>query len=856
LTLAAYVAVNEALQTLDQRAIAATIDAQPGRVTEETLSELRSVNRSYRALLARCPDQFLTGIVRQRIAESQEWVGRTFDVLDRPDAARAAFELAAHDWEVAADREKARNVRETALRAAHGRVGAIDPEYERLHTALAIAARPSLARAALLVELAELHINAGDDFEAEPLLRQSEDDLETLGLAEIDVNGLAIAMQQTLGGLAEGTLTAGDTPFEQMLGSRLLQIRLCLALGQIERERRPERAAEHLRRARELNAMNIGPTGATDEDEVVAVRAELDLLAVELKLRPRASGELLDRALALEQRARRMGVAPFVAMALYRQSDALLAAGRPRDALGPLADAERVLDGERRHDLLPMILRLRAQGYAALESWRDVSDTCGAGIALVEDRRQIVSGQHFRDSYLRARVDLYGFGALAALALGDGGLALERTELAKARSTVRALGPGGTGNADEVARLSHRLDELRASGADVTELLRRRRVAWDLLLIERLRAGEPPPEFALSAVQARLGADEAVLYHFWLRPDRLLCATIDSTRARFEVRAVAPTKRESLEAFVATLLANPSSPGFVDRVHRFGELVLPEDRTLLTGKRRLLVSPHRILHGLPVHTLSWEGEPLIRSMAVTYVPNLTSLLLDYEQAPPGPLLATGIKDYALPGREWPALEQAPLEAEEVRDLYRERDQDARVLVNGDATEAALEELDLTAFTRLHFAAHGDSVGADVPMESFLCLHDSYLDGLDIARWRVRADVAVLSACCSGQRAVGGRGQAELPGDELFGLQAAFFAAGVRRVVGCLWTVTSAVARRVSLGLHRRLLDGLEPDLALQQSLIEFLDNADLVDRKAHRWGPFFLSAVGRPRAPEVMSDER
>src|SRR6266699_3222337 len=64
--------------------------------------------------------------------------------------------------------------------------------------------------------------------------------------------------------------------------------------------------------------------------------------------------------------------------------------------------------------------------------------------------------------------------------------------------------------------------------------------------------------------------------------------------------------------------------------------------------------------------------------------------------------------------------------------------------------------------------------------------------MEIANWQLRANLVVLSACCSGQRPISGRWMEELPGDELFGLQSAFFMAGARRMLSCLWPVDDAV----------------------------------------------------------------
>jgi CHAT domain-containing protein len=177
-----------------------------------------------------------------------------------------------------------------------------------------------------------------------------------------------------------------------------------------------------------------------------------------------------------------------------------------------------------------------------------------------------------------------------------------------------------------------------------------------------------------------------------------------------------------------------------------------------------------------------------------------------------------------------------------------------VLPGVEANISRLQQLEQTgrlgSFTTLHIATHGLNVDSDTPMESYLLLYDSILEGLEIANWRLGAELVVLSACCSGQRAIKGRGMDELPGDDLFGLQAAFFAAGARWVLGSLWPVHSGVARTMMTAFHRLLLVGQAPDVALQSAIIEYLSGAGLRMRKSFFWAPFFLSAVGRPCGTE------
>jgi CHAT domain-containing protein len=369
------------------------------------------------------------------------------------------------------------------------------------------------------------------------------------------------------------------------------------------------------------------------------------------------------------------------------------------------------------------------------------------------------------------------------------------------------------------------------------------------------------PEFSLETVKSALADDEAILYYYWLDKETLLIVVIDRRNDISALQSVTPKQRTDLEKYASFVLrfspapSDRTEPAYLDTVQRFTSLLLPQwVKSCLQDKRKLLISPHRLLHALPFHALRCPDDDnyLIQRFAVTYVPNLTSLTLRYPIADQARVLALGIRDYQVAGHtELGPLVDAELEVDELRQLYTERAVAISMRRGADASENLLRQLaqtgELAAFTCLHFATHGINVDSNTPMESCLFLRDSILEGLEIANWRLDAQLVVLSACCSGQRAIEGRGLEELPGDDIFGLQAAFFAAGAKQVLGSLWPVDSAAAREIMVACHRRLAAGEAPEFALQTAVAGYLISSRPGRlRKLYYWAPFFLSAVGRP----------
>ena len=102
----------------------------------------------------------------------------------------------------------------------------------------------------------------------------------------------------------------------------------------------------------------------------------------------------------------------------------------------------------------------------------------------------------------------------------------------------------------------------------------------------------------------------------------------------------------------------------------------------------------------------------------------------------------------------------------------------------------------------------------------------------------------MSACHSGQRALSLPALSELPGDDLFGLQAAWFQAGAHTVIGALWPLDDKSAAILLPNLHRQLAAGAAPDIALQSAVCDYL-KAPNFRPDVFFWAPLFASSLGR-----------
>jgi hypothetical protein len=552
------------------------------------------------------------------------------------------------------------------------------------------------------------------------------------------------------------------------------------------------------------------------------------------------------------------------ALEAAEEARAILLAGRPAK-LSSFSQAY-----ERTVYLDALLQKMRA--LMTLGQLKDGLETCLETIADFEESRYRVNSPLRQSAHLQSTVEFYTGAAFAAFKLKEWDTLLQVTELVKARSAIRSRLSAAAPELETEAlmRQFHQITAaLQDAGnqpdaASLEDLQAKRRDVWDLLAIARARTAgaAEPPLLSLQAVQRVLAPDEAVLGYFFLAPTVLLIMKMD--RERFDVERVVFNSEDEMAPVNELLdaIEGMASGGLLDldaAIQAAGELLLPVGvREFIRGKARVIVSPHHGLHLFPFHAASWDGRFLIERSAVRYVPNFSSLLLEWRGPTRTGVFALAVSRFNVAGEPCPDLANAEEEAREIAGMYAGLKLKAEAVTGASATTEAFRQLasgnGLSAYSALHLATHGTSVFAsdaqDEPMESKLMLQDGWIDGLELATFHLPADVAVLSACNSGQRAVGGRGMSSLPGDDIFGLQSALFQAGVHTVLGGLWTLETQAACAVTSEFHRNYAQGDAAEMALQKALLRWLGEHG--GAETILWAPFFLSSLGMPGVAQAV----
>jgi hypothetical protein len=253
-----------------------------------------------------------------------------------------------------------------------------------------------------------------------------------------------------------------------------------------------------------------------------------------------------------------------------------------------LSDAESAITHSSQFNSKVQIYVRLAKAHTLLLDWQAVLTICEKGVVIVEAHRYDVSGQYLQSSYLRSRIDLYSCAVQAAYKLQQYDLMLHYAELSKARSVLRMRSSAETKSEQELQtekaflEACEQIDLERVKGVVPDQLLMKRRVLWDLLLILRVRgkSGSEIPDFDPASVRALLDEDEAILYYYWLDPGSLLIIVVDREQYTPVLSVVPSEQHKALKELATSLVSNLTNAvtNYLEvpsRVANFQDLLLP-----------------------------------------------------------------------------------------------------------------------------------------------------------------------------------------------------------------------------------------------------------------------------------------
>lgn len=897
--------LQQAATAIFQRLEPAGRQVAPGLVSPATIQTIEEGLRQAKALIAAAaPDNgglpylfYMTGSTERMLARCYSITGRNADAL-------AALEAAAEYFGKAGEPEQVQDCRNRASELSQLISGNLDAAAAQPLEALHAAATPADAweRIKALMQLSSVAGSAGDTFEALQNAESAAQELASLGYQDPGTCGAEAAMiswiekaTACLKGIPLlGRVSQVGTWFDGILGARFAvrvaddppASRALYAL-QVEIQKlgarlREETAVAQQESAREFAsyfppppgpqpnpASSSGPDFETVLDRMRAVDLELAKIRETCNQRA-AAHEGMDDLLAavgrLEAEADQLNSPEYEAKTRLERAYILFQLGRGPELLPVARDARSRLLAGRAAGLSS--LARSDERYLYLDSLKREAMGCvmtgdfAAALALCEEtvrdfetERYRVNSEYRQAALLSYVADFYTWAAFSAFKLERWDNMLEAIDLIKARSAIRSrLLP----DAPEVnSRLLREFDEVDAAlgrEPDNETLRKRRRQLWDLLSIARggldAKAAELP-SVTVTALQDALEEDEGLIGYFWLAETVLLTIAVD--RRSFHARRIAlkPAELASLNEFISFVVTLRSSHNMDRAIARLGAILIPGFlREFMESKQRIIFSPHHSLHLFPFHAARWEtGGYVGTRFAVRYVPNFCSVLLPWAQHVENRVLAIGIKTFADPAVQ--SLDNVEEDATAAADSYRTSGAAVEMLLGKNASRERINTLRnegrTQGFRCVHFGTHGLSVfeTPDQPLESRLLLQDGALDAMDIVNLRLSADLVMLSACHSGQRVIDLRNLGVVPGDDIFGLQSAFFKSGVRSIVGTLWLVETRSSSPITRAFHKHYAEGKPAEVALQLSIQEYLAEVPQERSGAYYWAPYFISSIGR-----------
>ena len=165
---------------------------------------------------------------------------------------------------------------------------------------------------------------------------------------------------------------------------------------------------------------------------------------------------------------------------------------------------------------------------------------------------------------------------------------------------------------------------------------------------------------------------------------------------------------------------------------------------------------------------------------------------------------------------------------------------ADVYRNSAATEERFKQ-EAGKYEILHIASHG-LIDDEEPMHSKIAfsmdesdtLNDGYLHTFELYNFRLNAEMAVLSACNTGNGKI-------LRGEGVSNLARGFFYAGCKSVVMSLWVANDRSASYLMNDFYKYLAADQSKSKALQSAKLAYIENQEGIKAHPYYWSQFILS---------------
>ncbi len=436
-------------------------------------------------------------------------------------------------------------------------------------------------------------------------------------------------------------------------------------------------------------------------------------------------------------------------------------------------------------------------------------------IEVIEGMRADIKIEQLRDSFIANKRAVYETLVVLLADLGRPEAAFEVAERSRARNFIDLLGNQRLSLADGMdqelyerqAVLQSRIAEAEALLAQATDeeerALHRRSLAGlqdelsDLMLEIQARN----PQLASLVSVSPLSAGEltgllepgVVLLAYYLTEDETLLWTVRADGLEL-IRT--PQRRETLGRTILDYRRMIQNLEPLEETSRrlYSGLIRPA-AAAIDGADMVGIIPHDALHYLSFATLLGPDGYVVEKTPLFYLP--TASLLDYTMGRRTETRNPRVLAIGNPELDDPAL-TLPFAEHEVGAIGWNFP-DITVLTEERATEAWVVR-NISDFSIIHLASHGEFDPINPLFSSIKLAKGDEADGnlaaAEVFGLKINADMVVLSACQTGLGRV-------TAGDDVIGLNRAFFYAGTHAIVSSLWRVSDVSTAMLIKNFYRQ-----------------------------------------------------
>jgi CHAT domain-containing protein/uncharacterized protein HemY len=579
------------------------------------------------------------------------------------------------------------------------------------------------------------------------------------------------------------------------------------------------------------------------------------------------------------------------AIALKNLARIALLQGEYETAIKNCQKASPVAAELQQQSILWEVLQIQGQAYAALHQPELAKDFLNQSISILEDLRgKVAGGEEDRQRFFASRIEPYYAMIEFLFDQKDFSSAVAYAERVKARVLVETLRATKTDpeqfmsveeraqekklqdemgtlnlklikenqktNPDQVV-VSETQNRLQKSRSDNEAFFTALYASHPELRIQR---GEIPNIALSDAIEAIPNSDTAVLEYVVTEDKTYLFAlSKDQELQAYSIAISRKEVAEMVEEFRKKLGDIDLSFSETGKM-LYNKIIAPVE-AIIRAKRNLLIIPDAELWNLPFAVLqSGANRFLMQDHVIVYVPSIAAFR-EMEKVRNQRNISKTHTLFALgnpitSGKSIDPLKKlfrneslSPLpdaesEVKAIANIYGQSR--SRIYIGKDASEDHFKS-EANQYATLHIATHG--ILNDVsPLYSQLVLspgtsgtrEDGLLEAWEIMKLKLKADLAVLSACDTARGKIGS-------GEGMIGLSWALLVAGVPTTVVSQWKVESKSTSELMIQFHRALVNESKETFpiaaAFQQTALKFMQHPYY--KHPFYWGGFVVIGAGR-----------